>query len=223
MMESGYLDKMLTIAIENDLFETQPQKEIQNSILTKLKEVRQIIEKKTDTFDYPYCHYELSKAAELYFKAVKSARLSWRLLNIYAVHVWVYLITFLCLVFIFYYYFLQPNNSFFIFLNTYQTGIDAVVWGIIGGLLRGLWWLWKNVDKRQYRKTWIIWFISTPFLGGILGAISYFLIFAGLSALSESNNENETPNTFLVLAISTLAGFNWEWIVDQLNRIKERF
>jgi len=30
-------------------------------------------------------------------------------------------------------------------------------------------------------------------------------------------NENETVNEFVILAVSTLAGFNWEWIMDQFK------
>jgi hypothetical protein len=36
-------------------------------------------------------------------------------------------------------------------------------------------------------------------------------------------NENEIVNEVVILAVSTLAGFNWEWTMDQFNRVKERF
>jgi len=123
--------------------------------------------------------------------------------------------------FIFYYY--DLNSALlkeFPLLGTDSIAIEAVSWGVIGGLLRGLWWLWKNVNKRQFRKAWIIWFISTPFLGGILGGIAYLLIFAGLLAVSGVEDKNG-PNSVFVMSIAALAGFNWEWIVEQFNRVRE--
>ena len=56
-------------------------------------------------------------------------------------------------------------------------------------LLRGFWWLWKNINKRQFRKAWTNWFISTTFIGGILGGVAYLLIFAGFLAISQDKSE----------------------------------
>jgi hypothetical protein len=61
-----------------------------------------------------------------------------------------------------------------------KLAIDAAAWGVVGSLLRGIWYLWKNVNDRKFRKVWIVWLISTPFLGAILGSLIYFLISAGL-------------------------------------------
>jgi UDP-N-acetylmuramyl pentapeptide synthase len=44
------------------------------------------------------------------------------------------------------------------------------------------------------------------------------LIFAGLIAVSQDKN---ITNSLFVMSIAALAGFNWEWIVEQLNRVKE--
>jgi hypothetical protein len=214
-----YVDTMVSTASENGLFDGKKQNVIPyECILNKIKAARDSIEKSKPP-DFSQCDHHLSIAADYYFKDVNSAPMSWRFLNIYAVHIWIYLIAFLCILFIFYYY--NVNSTLltkFAFLRNHSIAIDAVAWGIIGALLRGLWWLWKNVNRGQFRKAWIIWFISTPFLGGILGGIAYLLIFAGLIAVSQDKN---ITNSLFVMSIAALAGFNWEWIVEQLNRVKE--
>ncbi len=211
------LDTMVSTASENGLFNAQNKISLE-CILNKIKSAREVIER-CNRPNFAQCEYDLSIAAKLYFTAVNSGPTLWRFLNIYAIHIWTYLISFLTLLFIFYYY--DLNSALlteFPFLGSDSIAIEAVSWGVIGGLLRGMWWLWKNVNKRQFRKVWIIWFISTPFLGGILGGIAYLLIFAGLLAVSQTDNK---PNSIFVMSIAALAGFNWEWIVDQFNRVRE--
>jgi hypothetical protein len=209
---------MVSTASENGLFDGIQEISLE-CILNKIKDARDRLEKSKPP-DFSQCDHDLSTAADYYFKAVNSAPKSWRFLNIYAIHIWIYLIAFLCLLFIFYYELDSSLSTKFGFLGANLTAIYVIAWGVIGGILRGLWWLWHNVNKRQYRKVWIIWFISTPFLGGILGAIAYLLIFAGLMAVSE--DKNKIPNSMLVIVTAALAGFNWEWIVERFNRIKEK-
>ncbi len=219
------LDVWVSTAIENGLFCVQDDVSVDN-ILNKLKDARDDIDiEKKSPLDFSQCDYNLSKAAAYYSQAIASAPLSWRLLNIYAVHLWAYLIVFLSAIFIFYSF----NLLSFIKFEQFEIPIVAVhaaAWGIIGGLLRGLWWLWKNVDDRQYRKVWIIWFISTPFLSGILGAIVYFLLFAGLIVISntqvEDINQVKDINPMLVIVLAALAGFNWDWAVNQFKKIGEK-
>jgi hypothetical protein len=50
----------------------------------------------------------------------------------------------------------------------------------VGAILRGLWFLKDKVSDRRYRNSFRIYLISTPFLGGLFGAILYFMIVAGL-------------------------------------------
>src|SRR5215211_2773831 len=54
------------------------------------------------------------------------------------------------------------------------------LWGTVGAILRGLWFLKDKVSDRRYRNSFRIYLISTPFLGGLFGAILYFMIVAGL-------------------------------------------
>jgi len=84
-----------------------------------------------------------------------------------------------------------------------------------------LWWLRFNVGRSNYRKGWRSHYISAPFLGGILGAIVYILIFGGLVSVS---NQNFTPeNAFAMILIAAFAGFNWEWAIKLFKKIEKVF
>jgi hypothetical protein len=217
------VDTWATSAAENGLFkdgEKDSSKSL-DPILEKLKEARESLK----CYNFIQCSDALSKAADHYFRAVDSASISWRFLNIYAIHLWIYLVTFLAIIFIFYYF--DLDHFLHLRAGVTQLSIDAAAWGVIGSLLRGIWWLWKNVNDREYRKTWIVWFISTPFIGGILGAIVYFIITAGLlivttDDLSNRNNFDEITNPMVVIVFAALAGFNWDWAIDQFNKLRER-
>jgi hypothetical protein len=54
-----------------------------------------------------------------------------------------------------------------------QNGVYAALWGAVGGILRGLYALYKNLSNRQHLRPWIISYISAPFIGAILGACYY--------------------------------------------------
>jgi membrane associated rhomboid family serine protease len=68
-------------------------------------------------------------------------------------------------------------------LKVRDPAINATAWGVIGAVLRAMWFLKSKVDMRTYRNAYNIYFISVPFLGGILGTIIYLLFLGGLFAL----------------------------------------
>lgn len=101
-------------------------------------------------------------------------------------------------------------------LSFNAAGVYAVTWGCIGAILRGLWYLKDSVDERTYSNSWTIYFLSAPFLGGILGAIVYFIIIGGLLTVTR---EVQINNVIPIIALAALAGFNWEWAVKIFYKI----
>jgi hypothetical protein len=103
----------------------------------------------------------------------------WRFSNVYAGPMWIYLVAFLISVLAFYWVQLDAN-----FLNLHvriqEGALHATTWGTVGAILRGLWFLKDKVSDGRYRNSFRIYLISTPFLGGLFGAILYFMIVAGL-------------------------------------------
>ena len=89
-------------------------------------------------------------------------------------------------------------NFFKLHVNIQEAALHAATWGCVGGILRGLWYLKDKVSDRKYRNSLRIYFISVPFLGGLFGAIMYFLIVAGLFIIAPSQAgpilSNQTAN-----------------------------
>ena len=145
-----------------------------------------------------------------------------------------YFVSFLVLLFVFYSYAIRCNaescqistRSIILVQSIPQSRLYAVTWGVIGAILQGLYLNWQNVNNFAYRKAWILWGISIPFLGGIFGALVYFLIASGLLILS-SRSTNTTDinkiNPFIIIAISIYAGYNWQQTIDWLRKVGERF
>lgn len=203
-----YIDGLISTASENGLFKYSTSFD---GIIQNLRAARDGLTRGPTEFSTVHMH--LSKASDDYYKALDSAPLFfWRFTNIYGGHVWTYLISFLSLTFIFFYFNLDILLS--VQLHIDLIAITATTWGIVGGILQGLWYLWINVDKMQLRKVWVMRFVSAPFIGGIMGALVYFLIIGGLLVLSQDEGDPR-PITLIVAAI--LAGFNWDWALDRLK------
>ena len=76
--------------------------------------------------------------------------------------------------------------------------------------MRGLWYLKDKVSDRKYRNSFRIYFISVPFLGGLFGAIIYFLVVAGLFIIAPTqavpiltNQTSLESNTSATMANAT--------------------
>lgn len=200
--------------------------------------------------DFEKSDYYASQALRYYNEALYLSSLKWRFLNVYAGHIWIYLVGFLVAVLAFYWYQLDIN-----FLNLHvriqETALHATTWGTIGAILRGLWFLKDKVSDRKYTNSFSIYFLSAPFVGGLFGAILYFILVAGLFILAPTQapnvldqNATSGPNTsqtgsmtqtdttndsagvvstLAIIPLATLAGFNWEWAVMILKRIGDSF
>lgn len=207
-----------------------------------------------DNDDLPASERYVSEAIKAQDKALYAPTWTWRFSNVYAGFMWIYLVGFLAAVLVFYLVQLDTN---ILGLNPpgvriQEAALHATTWGTIGAILRGLWFLKDKVSDRRYRNAFRIYLLSTPFLGGLFGAIFYFLIVSGLfiiapaqapgilanQTLPESNatdtrtgSENQTNggtslgnvSSVAIIPLAALAGFNWEWAIMILKRIGESF
>lgn len=207
------IDRRITCANENGLFATPKEFE---EILAKIEDVRTNLG--SSAFNESLCHKNLSLALDGYFRAVRSKSRWWRVQNLYAGHIWAYLILFLVGVYL--YYHANVDDYLLTQFPADRIGLDATAWGVVGGILRGLWNLWNNVNRGSYRHIWRIWFISAPFIGGIFGGILYLIVSGGLIVISDQNTLDVNP--YVVMIFAAIAGYNWEWAVKKLDAVADQ-
>jgi hypothetical protein len=209
------VDVMVDIADENGLFKKQNVVALE-PILQSLKTAREKLQRTPPDFSGSY--YDLSVARSLYYKAVQNAPWHWRFSRLYAANVLVYLLLFLSSIFLFYYF--HIDRLLLSIFNIDSAAMNAITWGTIGGILRGISRLWYRVNRREFRVVWKGYFISSPFLGGLFGAIVYLLVSAGIIIVSSQQVE-DVLNPLVIMIFCAYAGYNWEWAVKQFSRVGE--
>jgi hypothetical protein len=237
LREINRIDICTNSLVDNGLFDNQkrafkkkhtdPDKAFED-IQKYLKEART----KLYNDDLSGSDYFTSKALRSYDQALYTPGRLWRFSNVYGGPMWIYLIGFLAAVLAFYFYLLDAYFLNLVNLNPpgvriQEAALHAATWGTVGAILRGIWYLKDKVSDRRYRNSLRIYFLSAPFLGGLFGAILYFMIVAGLFIIapaSAPNILNQTSvSTVTIIPLAALAGFNWEWAVIIFTRIGDSF
>ena len=185
------VDIWVSTGVENGLFINDINKPTYQLIIDKMKSSKANLIK-GNLID---SDHDLDEVLDKYSDAKHAMSTRWRLFNIYALDVYLYLIGFLALIFAFY---VSKLDEFSQQPPFVQTALHAATWGAIGAILRGLWFLKEGVGEGKYRKTWRILYYSYPFLGGIFGTLTYLILVAGLltfggnDALDGLTNGNAT-------------------------------
>ena len=174
--------------------ETKEGEEALERILKNIEDARDGLKlTQNKTYNLSKCERALSEARRNYANALYSVGRGWTFENEYAGYVWILLAGLLVSVFALYYFgdTIKLDQK----LHVDVAAINAVAWGVIGATLRAIWFLKEKVDERGFRKSWNVYFISVPFLGGILGGVVYLIISAGIVILGPSSNIPPTTTT----------------------------
>jgi hypothetical protein len=153
-------------------------------------------------------------ASHLFNKAINDVGFWWRFKNHLGGLFLIYLLVLLGISFSL--WILVPNafDSKLLWVPSY-----AFMWGFIGGILQGFWYLWRHISDRELRKVWTPWYLLLPFMGAILGALTYLVFYAGFFATT--GTANIQSESFIIL-ICALAGFSTVWAVDTLTNITKQ-
>jgi hypothetical protein len=209
------LSLQFRVASENGLFS---QEKVSNIIADAILQC--LLNARHELIDNHFvaCEHNLIEAERYYYAAIYDASSWWRFVNAYAFHLWIYFIGMLFSIVSFYFLIWElPSEQ----LGFELLAMQAVIWGMIGGLFQDIWYLWRHIQNRDYRNTWMIQYFSAPFIGGILGAIVYVTIIAGLIIL-DTDTEGK-PRDFVVMALAAFAGYNWNWAIKRFKSIGHRF
>src|SRR5215212_4699585 len=182
LIDNGLFDKRSTKLFGKKQEEDKKVRAEMDTVFETIQVNLYTARKSLDNDDLPASEYYVAQALKAYDKALYTPSRIWRFSNVYAGPMWIYLIGFLLSVLAFYLIQLDTN---ILGLNPpgvriQEAALHATTWGTVGAILRGLWFLKDKVSDRRYRNSFRIYLLSTPFLGGLFGAILYFLIVSGL-------------------------------------------
>jgi len=205
------LDKLqgvLESADENGLFKNNSDtyKEIVNGITAALEELDQ---EKPRTIE---AWKKFTLACHQLNQIINSSSFWWRFKYSFGAPFLLFFVTILICIFLGWIFF-SP-----IILDSKMLWVPswAYLWGSMGGVLQGFWWLWQHVSDRILRKHWLTWYLLLPLMGAILGALAYLIFFAGFIA---STGEAQITSEFFPMLLSALAGFSSRWAVQMLDKL----
>jgi hypothetical protein len=143
---------------------------------------------------------------------VNKAKFWWRFKYCYGGPALLYLLSMFVTILVVWLFFSSSlSNSTFLWVPSW-----AFMWGAIGGIFNGFWWLWQHAWRRELRKVWYVWYVVLPIMGAILGALVYLVFLAGFIA---ATGETQIKLQSLVMLLSALAGFSARWAVEVLNKV----
>lgn len=87
--------------------------------------------------------------------------------------------------------------------------------GLMGALLKSLYWLQLQISNGSLRPRWWASFLVTPLVGVLLGAISSLLVKVGFKLAGGGGQA--LPDWRAVGLIAAFAGFNWEWALEKFR------
>jgi hypothetical protein len=90
-----------------------------------------------------------------------------------------------------------------------------VFWGLVGAVLKSLYWLQQKINRGLLRPRWFTYFIVAPFIGMILAAIATLLVRVGFRVANKS--AAATPDWEILAVVAAFAAFNWQWALEKFE------
>lgn len=93
--------------------------------------------------------------------------------------------------------------------------LGAVLWGAVGSATDGLRELHTRVARQELDINRLVWYLAHPIIGAAIGGILFFIVYAGLLALTQEGNDY---NPTLIYALAGLAGFGQRQVIQYLRQ-----
>lgn len=199
------LQEALEIANENGLLRNDSDT-YENIIEGIAEALRELAKNPPNTIE---ARKKFSLAHHQFNRTINSSSFWWRFKYSFGGHIVIYFIV--ILVSLFSMWLLLSVDFVIMWVPSW-----AYLWGCIGGILQGFWWLWQHVSERSLRKHWLIWYLLIPPMGAILGALTYLVFFGGfIAATGDAQIQSES----FAMLLSALAGFSTRWAVEILDKL----
>lgn len=110
------------------------------------------------------------------------------------------------------------NMTLVDFTVNLQPMLGTLMWGGIGGVVGGLWSLWKHVARDQdFNKQHTMWYLVQPIMGIILGGVIHLLFMAGVIVVQASSNT--TAAFWFPSLVACLVGFRQNYAYAWLDSV----
>lgn len=174
-----------------------------DELLTKLDSARTALE----TGELTKSRTCLLQAATKLDAAVHSRSAFWRLVYVHRFGIFLYLVA----IFLF---MLNVGSGYFEWIADEVWGVPtpALGFGAAGAVLRSLYWLYRQVASRVFRYSFALAHTAAPFIGALLGLLTYLLLGAGLLVV-EGGHVGDVERAAGPYGLCFVAGFSWEWIL----------
>lgn len=90
--------------------------------------------------------------------------------------------------------------------------------GVCGATLQVVYYLVKQINRRQLRRIWIVQCFAAPVLGVILSIAIYLTIKGGLMVFGEENDKAGI-NEKAIAIFCLYAGYKWKWALDKMDAL----
>lgn len=187
-------------------------------IHNKLSRARRLAE----SGDFPGANKRVAEAEALLHTALYTNRgVLWRLLHIHQAGLYTYYFLVLALLLNAETGWLQPWLP--LTSDVWDVPLEILLVGALGGVLRGLWWLYQKVQARKFRVQFTMIYVAGPWMGALLGLLAYLLLQVGALTL-QANGAGTTGDAASTgaLTVAFLAGFSWEWVMAAVDQVVER-
>lgn len=207
------VEEVLIGLSEAHLFDSQPR--LFEKIAQRIKRARIYALKN----DFAQGHHMLNLARAAMHKAIGDQGTWWSFRKVHAGVVWIYYI--LLLSSVVGVGFIIDGLSFGEHAPTaWEMPIATAAYGMLGGLIRGMYWLFQKVPDNKYRITFIVPYVGGPWLASALGLFSYALLASGIGLFGEVTSGKQESAAFAAAAM--MAGFSWEWFIKLLKKAQQR-
>lgn len=169
--------------------------------------------------DLPKAVAHSLRAEALLNGRIKQMDFAWRATRVYIAPLFLYHLMFIVGLSIL---LMQPLAGGII--AVYRMPVAAPLTGALGSELRGIYWLQRQVARRIYRPTFGPGHISSPFIGALLAIVAFMLTNLGITVLQAAElaapqQNSNLSHENLILAVCFLSGFNWEWVLERLEKL----